>query len=59
MPGSKTQNNMFEASPVKQYVQKNNPFPVTSCGRRRNLGSPLNSNEAKAVTLELLKKVLV
>ena len=28
------------------YVQKNNPFPVTSCGRRRKFmqdsGSPLN-----------------
>ena len=26
------------------YVQKNNPFPVTSCGRRRNAaseGSPM------------------
>ena len=23
------------------YEQKNNPFPVTSCGRRRNVGSPL------------------
>ena len=26
------------------YVQKNNPFPVTSCGRRRNLGSPLHKD---------------
>ena len=41
MPGSERQNNMFEASPVKQYVQRGNPFPVTSCGRRRNTGSPL------------------
>ena len=27
------------------YVQKNNPFPVTSCGRRRTFmqeGSPMN-----------------
>ena len=23
------------------YVQKNHPFPVTACGRRRNDGSPL------------------
>mgnify|MGYP004058182757 FL=1 len=23
------------------YVQSGNPFPVTSCGRRRNNGSPL------------------
>jgi hypothetical protein len=41
MPGSKRQNEMFEASPIKQYVQKGNPLPVTSCGRRRNDGSPL------------------
>ena len=39
MPGSEKQNNMF--SPSTGYVQKNNPFPVTSCGRRRNDGSPL------------------
>ena len=41
MPGSERQNNMFEPSPVKQYVQKGNPMPVTSCGRRRNTGTPL------------------
>ena len=41
MPGSEKQNDMFEASPVKQYVQKGNPLPVTSCGRRRNLGQKL------------------
>ena len=27
--------------PSSGYIQKNNPFPVTSCGRRRNDGSPL------------------
>ena len=27
--------------PSTGYVQKNNPFPVTSCGRRRNDGSPI------------------
>ena len=32
------------------YVQSGNPFPVTSCGRRRNLGSPLNSNEPRKTT---------
>ena len=32
---------MFEASPAKQYVQAGNPFSITSCGRRRNDGSPL------------------
>ena len=35
MPGSEKQNNMFKASPVKNYTQDGNPFPVTSCGRRR------------------------
>ena len=41
MPGSKRQNNMFDASPVKNFTQEGNPFPVTSCGRRRNLGQKL------------------
>ena len=54
MPGSERQNNMFEASPVKQYIQKGNPMPVTSCGRRRNDGSPLfkrkKSNEPRKTT---------
>ena len=40
MPGSPMQNSMFKKT--EGYVQKNNPFPVTSCGRRRNNGSPLN-----------------
>ena len=39
MPGSEQQNSMFKKT--KGYVQKGNPFPVTSCGRRRNDGSPL------------------
>ena len=26
---------------TRGYSQENNPFPVTSCGRRRNDGSPL------------------
>ena len=54
MPGSERQNNMFEASPVKNYTQEGNPFPVTSCGRRRNLGqevfdmdSPLEKRKRK------------
>jgi len=34
MPGSKRQNSMF--GPSTGYIQKNNPFPVTSCGRRRS-----------------------
>ena len=41
MPGSEKQNNMFEASPAKNYTQEGNPFPVTSCGRRRNDGEPI------------------
>jgi hypothetical protein len=48
MPGSPIQNSMFK--PSTGYIQKNNPFPVTSCGRRRNLGSPLNSNEPRKTT---------
>ena len=40
MPGSEKQNEMFEASPL-DFKQKGNPFPVTSCGRRRNTGGPL------------------
>jgi len=40
MPGSERQNNMFNASPL-DFKQKGNPFPVTSCGRRRNTGGPL------------------
>ena len=39
MPGSPMQNKMFDKS--EGYVQSGNPFPVSSCGRRRNLGSPL------------------
>ena len=38
MPGTHRQNSMFKKT--KGYVQKNHPFPVTSCGRRRNLGTP-------------------
>ena len=33
------------------YVQGRNPFPVSSCGRRRNMGSPLmKSNEPRKTT---------
>ena len=46
MPGSVRQNNMFEASPF-DFKQQGNPFPVTSCGRRRNLGSPLFKAEPR------------
>ena len=44
MPGSEKQNSMFKKS--TGYVQKGNPFSVTSCGRRRNDGSPLLISEA-------------
>jgi len=47
MPGSEKQNNMFEASPAKQFVQQGNPFAVTSCGRRRNDDSPLDKRKSK------------
>ena len=40
MPGSERQNKMFDASPL-DFKQKNNPFCVTSCGRRRNTGTPI------------------
>ena len=40
MPGSERQNNMFEASPL-DFKQRGNPFPVTSCGRRRNNSDPI------------------
>ena len=48
MPGSEKQNSMFEASPVKNYKQEGNPFAVTSCGRRRNDGSPLEKRRKKS-----------
>jgi len=48
MPGSEIQNSMFKKT--KGYVQKGNPFPVTSCGRRRNTDSPLHSNEPRKTT---------
>ena len=45
MPGSEKQNSMFKKT--KGYVQGSNPFPVTSCGRRRNDGSPLEKRLRK------------
>ena len=41
MPGSEKQNSMFKKT--KGYVQGGNPFPVTSCGRRR---SPMTKKNA-------------
>jgi len=39
MPGSARQNSMFKKS--EGFIQKNNPSPVTSCGRRRLKPGPL------------------
>ena len=40
---------MFEKS--TGYIQENNPNAVSSCGRRRNMGSPLaKSNEPRKTT---------
>ena len=44
MPGSEKQNSMFKKT--EGYVQSGNPFPVTSCGRRRNDGSPIAMTDA-------------
>ena len=46
MPGSEKQNSMFKKT--RGYVQESNPFPVTSCGRRRNDGSPLEKRRKKS-----------
>ena len=49
MPGTEKQNSMFKKT--RGYSQGGNPFPVTSCGRRRNDGSPLQkSNEPRKTT---------
>ena len=45
MPGSPMQNNMFNKT--QGFVQDGNPFPVTSCGRRRNDDSPLTKRKRK------------
>tara|TARA_R110000782_G_C14454594_1_gene372594 strand:- start:45 stop:422 length:378 start_codon:yes stop_codon:yes gene_type:complete len=45
MPGTDKQNSMFKKT--KGYTQGGNPFPVTSCGRRRNDGSPLRDTDNK------------
>ena len=45
MPGSPMQNNMFSSS--EGFSQEGNPFSVTSCGRRRNDGSPLEKRKRK------------
>ena len=56
MPGSDKQNSMFKKT--RGYVQSNNPLPVTSCGRRRNNGSPLtcySTHKRKPGTVEFSK----
>ena len=45
MPGSEKQNSMFGKS-KRGYVQEGHPLPVTSCGRRRNDGSPIAMTDA-------------
>ena len=45
MPGSPMQNKMFNKT--QGFVQDGNPFPVTSCGRRRNDDSPLAKRKRK------------
>ena len=53
MPGSPMQNNMFNKA--NDFTLKfGHPMPITSCGRRRNDGSPLEkrkkSNEPRKTT---------
>ena len=45
MPGSPMQNSMFNKT--EGFVQSGNPFRVTSCGRRRNDGEPLEKRLRK------------
>ncbi len=43
MPGSPMQNSMFKKA--DGFTLKfGHPYPITSCGRRRNIGSPLHKN---------------
>ena len=42
MKGTKRQERFKK---TKGYVQKNHPFPVTSCGRRRPLNKKLKYNK--------------
>ena len=49
------QNKMFNKT--EGFVQSGNPFPVTSCGRRRNDGSPLNKGMKESLkTFKALRK---
>ena len=53
MPGSPTQNSMFKKA-NSFTLNFGHPMPITSCGRRRNDGSPLEkrkkSNEPRKTT---------
>ena len=55
MPGSEKQNSMFKKADGFT-LNFGHPMPVTSCGRRRNDGSPL---EKRITSLEKLQKVKV
>ena len=46
MPGSERQNSMFKKM-TRGYKQTGHPLAVTSCGRRRNDGSPLFKAEPR------------
>ena len=57
MPGTHRQNSMFKKTEC--YVQSGNPFPVTSCGRRRNDGSPLFLTDASyEKSINLIAKIM-
>ena len=52
MPGSPMQNRMFEKVKPGFFRQEGNPFPVTSCGRRRNDDSPISPIEKRKKSKE-------
>jgi hypothetical protein len=55
MLGSEKQNNMFKTS-KRGYVQKNHPYPITSCGRRRPFMMRDNDIENSSSPLEKRKR---
>ena len=55
MLGSEKQNNMFKTS-KRGYVQKNHPYPITSCGRRRPFLMRDNDIENSSSPLEKRKR---
>ena len=52
MPGSPMQNRMFKKVQPGFFRQEGNPFPVTSCGRRRNDDSPISPIEKRKKSKE-------